>query len=100
MTPLAFLSADDIAGRLGVGRSTAYALMRQMPRFRTGRVTRVLERDFAAWVEERVIPAVAPPAHGSAGARRYTRPTVKRPSSKPSESNGARRIRLTIKRTR
>jgi excisionase family DNA binding protein len=46
-----FLTAAEVARALGVSRTTAYRLMREMGRVRVGRVVRVARTSFEAWVE-------------------------------------------------
>lgn len=50
MSAPTFLTAVEVARALGVSRSTAYRLMRQMGRVRAGRVVRVSREAFDAWV--------------------------------------------------
>ncbi|MGZ3416722.1 MAG: helix-turn-helix domain-containing protein [Polyangiales bacterium] len=61
----AFLTASEVARSLGVSRTTAYRLMREMGRVRVGRVVRVSRTSFEAWVEshteERSRPRRRPP---------------------------------------
>jgi hypothetical protein len=45
------LSAKDIARELGISRSAAYEVIRQMPHVRCGRVVRVSSQAFARWRE-------------------------------------------------
>jgi excisionase family DNA binding protein len=45
-----FLTAADVASALGVSRTTAYKVMREIGCVRVGRVVRVSREAFDAWV--------------------------------------------------
>jgi hypothetical protein len=103
-----FLSADDIAKRLGVSRSRAFEIMRDMSRLKIGRSVRVSVEALAAW-ERRVTigpgcgsTSAARPigASSTANASRSRRRTVKRPSVPSGTSNAAPLIRPIVPRTR
>jgi excisionase family DNA binding protein len=55
-----FLTALEVAAALGVSRSTAYRLMREMGRVRAGRVVRVSREAFDAWVAAHTEPRPRP----------------------------------------
>jgi len=59
-----FLTAAEVASALGVSKTTAYKIMREMGCVRVGRVIRVSREAFDAWVAshtERPRPKVKPP---------------------------------------
>lgn len=47
-----FLTAEQVARRLGVSRTTAHRIMREIGRVRTGRVVRVSREAFEGWLSE------------------------------------------------
>jgi hypothetical protein len=51
-----WLTARDVAERLKISRSAAFALMRKLPRLKLGRVTRVSEADLAAHLSANMLP--------------------------------------------
>jgi excisionase family DNA binding protein len=51
-----FMTAVEVAAELGVSKSTAYKLMREMGRVRVGRVVRVKRDAFDAWVASHTEP--------------------------------------------
>lgn len=51
-----FMTAVEVASALGVSRTTAYKLMREMGRVRVGRVVRVKREAFDAWVAAHTEP--------------------------------------------
>jgi excisionase family DNA binding protein len=55
-----FMTAVEVAAALGVSRTTAYKLMREMGRVRVGRVVRVKRDAFDAWVAAHTERAPAP----------------------------------------
>jgi excisionase family DNA binding protein len=59
------MTAAEVAEELGVSKTTAYKLMREMGRVRVGRVVRVKREAFEAWVAAHTEPA--------AGVSRRTR---------------------------
>jgi excisionase family DNA binding protein len=55
-----FLTAAEVARSLGVSRTTAYRLMREMGRVRVGRVVRVPRTSFERWIEAHTEPRDRP----------------------------------------
>jgi excisionase family DNA binding protein len=85
-----YLNAAEVAERLGVGLSTAYEVMRDLPRIRIGhRTVRVSEDDFAAWCAART---EAPASRSPSAARHVKAQPLKRPSA---SSNAPMLIRPT-----
>lgn len=46
-----FLTAAEVASALGISKTTAYKVMREIGAVRVGRVVRVSREAFDAWVE-------------------------------------------------
>ena len=46
-----FLTAADVASALGISKTTAYKVMREIGAVRVGRVVRVSREAFEAWVD-------------------------------------------------
>jgi excisionase family DNA binding protein len=55
-----FLTAAEVARSLGVSRTTAYRLMREMGRVRVGRVVRVPRASFERWIDAHTEPRERP----------------------------------------
>jgi len=62
MTIERHLSIKDIVAALGVGRSRAYEVAREMPHVKMGRSVRVSEAELNRWIEQRTVQPLARPA--------------------------------------
>lgn len=51
-----FMTAVEVAAALGVSRTTAYKVMREIGRVRVGRVVRVKRDAFEAWIAAHTEP--------------------------------------------
>jgi predicted DNA-binding transcriptional regulator AlpA len=49
------LTAEDIMVKLGISRSRAYEVMREMPRVKFGKSVRVSEAELERWLKQRTI---------------------------------------------
>jgi excisionase family DNA binding protein len=58
------MTAAEVAEELGVSKTTAYKLMREMGRVRVGRVVRVKREAFDAWVAAHTEPRPQPKRRG------------------------------------
>lgn len=58
--PVTTMTAAEVAGALGVSKTTAYKLMREMGRVRIGRVVRVQREAFDQWVASHTEPRPTP----------------------------------------
>lgn len=101
------LTASTIADRLGVSRSRAYELMREMTRVVVGKSVRVSEQSFAAWLGRHTLGPCESTDEGSStgpsfrtGASRSGSRTGKRPSLLLVNCNELPPIRLTYPRTK
>jgi hypothetical protein len=56
MTSRGWLTAADIAERLKISRSSAFTLMRKLPRLKVGRITRVSEAELATYIAANLVP--------------------------------------------
>lgn len=95
-----YLSAKDIRAILGISRSRAHELMKEMQPIKFGRLTRVSQAHFARWVQRHEARAAArsPWLDETAPAQppiRLTRPRDRRPP----EPDGERPIRRMKPRT-
>ena len=102
MTIERYVSAKEIKDALGVSRSRAYQLMRELPRVKVGRTVRVTEAAFKRWLEARTvrptepIPYRLPPSVDLAARRLLLRQRLKREARK---SGDVPLIKLTRPRT-
>jgi excisionase family DNA binding protein len=108
-----WLSAKDIAARLSVSRTTAFELLRRLPHVRIGRIIRVSDTDFAAFLaasmrqprqrdstletQLRSANALLRSYEAEARANRQSgpQPASKPRSSKPATATEPPKIRLT-----
>jgi excisionase family DNA binding protein len=67
-----FLTAAEVARTLGVSRTTAYRLMREMGRVRVGRAIRVSRVAFDAWLASHTEPRRKAPAKRRADDRQMS----------------------------
>jgi excisionase family DNA binding protein len=102
MTIERYVSAKEIIQALGISRSRAYQLMREMPRVKLGRTVRISEAAFKLWLEKRTVPVTEPipyrlpPSVELAGRKLLLRQRLKRAAAKPIDES--RRIKLTRRR--
>lgn len=105
----AYLSAKDVARELGIGRSSAYRIMREMPHLEHGKILRVTAVAFAQWCERQTRPPVEPwrplpvphvrvPARSRVQSDSLIRPIV--PRTKPRSAAPDTLIRHTLPRTK
>jgi hypothetical protein len=64
-----YLTADDIAARLGVSRATACAFIREMKHLRVRSMLRVDEQEFGRWASRRA------GMHAKPGPKQFNRPS-------------------------
>ncbi len=98
------LDGRAIAARLGISRTRAYELMRQMPHHEFGRSLRVDAADLARWLESRRLPARESLAEQARKYReemaaRYASRTRKPPKPGSASSSEAERTRPVVRRT-
>jgi excisionase family DNA binding protein len=57
--PTEWLTVHDVARQLKISRSAAYTLLRQLPKLRMGRITRVKQSALDAYLAARMVPSDA-----------------------------------------
>lgn len=106
---MSHLKASDIARELGISRSAAYEIMREMPRVIHKRIVRVTSQAFAAWRDRNTVgpwqdsiaaaKKVSSGFSGRTSAARRATSTAKPLSSSSASSSDELQIRRIAVRT-